>query len=122
MDHHFQIDDRVWIHICKDQIQGEGRKLKPIRYGPFKILDQVGNNAFRLNFPPYMQIYFVVNVENLKLYEPPMIVDQDVQVQVPFIDDFSLEYLNEVQDDVMLDKKVKYSQRGDVEYLRVGLK
>ena len=62
----------------QDRLQGEGKKLKPIRYGPFTILDKVGNNAFRLEFPPNMQMYSVVNVENLKLYDPPMIVDQYV--------------------------------------------
>ena len=65
-------------------------------YGPLTILDQAGNNVFRLCLPPYMQMYSVVNVENLKLYEPPMIMDQDVQVQVPFVDEFALEYLNEL--------------------------
>ena len=78
VDHHFQIGDWVWLHISKDWIEGESRKLKPIRYGPFTILDQVGNNAFQLDLPPYMQMYSVVNLENLKLYELPMIVDQDV--------------------------------------------
>ena len=77
MDHHFQVGDQVWIHIRKCRLQGEGRKLKPIRYGPFTILDQVGNNAFWLDLPPYMQMYSVVNVEKLKLYEPPIIVYQD---------------------------------------------
>ena len=70
--------------------------MKPIRYGPFTILDKVGNNDFRLEFPPYMPMYSVVNVENLKLYEPPMIVDQDVQVQAPSVDTFAPEYLNEL--------------------------
>ena len=76
--HHFHISDRAWLHISKDRLQGEGRKLKTIRYGPFTILDKVGNNDFRLEFPPYMQLYSVVNVENLKPYETPMIVDQGV--------------------------------------------
>jgi hypothetical protein len=43
-----------------------------------------------------MQMYYVVNVENLKLYEPPMIMDQDENVQVPFVDDFSPEYIDEL--------------------------
>jgi hypothetical protein len=63
--------------------------LKPIRYGPFKIIDKIGNNAFHLDLPPYMQMYAVVNVENLKLYEPPLIDDQGEHVQIPSIDDFS---------------------------------
>jgi hypothetical protein len=42
-----------------------------------------------------MQMYAVVNVENLKLYEPPLIDDQGEHVQIPSIDDFSPEYLTE---------------------------
>jgi hypothetical protein len=69
-----------------------------------------------------MQMYSVVNVENLKLYEPPMIMDEDESIQVPTVDDFSPEYLDELQEDVILDRRIRTSQRGDVEYLRVGLK
>jgi hypothetical protein len=64
------------------------KKLKPIRYGPFKIIDKVGNNVFRLDLPPYMQMYAIVNVENLKLYEPPLIDDQEEHIQIRSIDDF----------------------------------
>ena len=79
--------------IIKDRLKGEGKKLKLIRYGPFTILDKISTNVLHLDLPLYMQIYSVVNVENLKLYEPPMIVDEDENVQVPPVDDFSPEYL-----------------------------
>ena len=49
VDHNFQEGDEVWLHISKERMQGEGKKLKPIRYGPFKIIKQVGNNAFQLD-------------------------------------------------------------------------
>ena len=67
--------------------------MKPIQYGPFKIIDKIGNNAFRLDFPPYMQMYAVVNVENLKLYEPSLIDNHGEHVQIPSINNFSPEYL-----------------------------
>ena len=73
-------------------MQGEGKKLKPIRYGPFKILKQVGNNAFQLDLPSYMQMYSVVNVENLHLYETPLIYDYESDIQLPSIEDFLLEF------------------------------
>jgi hypothetical protein len=38
-----------------------------------------------------------------------MIIDQDVQVQVPSVDEFAPEYLNELQEYVILDKKVRFS-------------
>jgi hypothetical protein len=94
--HEFQVGDQVWLHINKDRMKGEGKNLKPIRYGPFNILEKIGTNTFRLDLPSYMQMYSVVNVENLKLYEPPMIMDKDEGVQVLTVDDFSLEYLDEL--------------------------
>ena len=47
--------------------KGEGEKLKPIRYGPFRILEKIGENAFRLDLPAYMHIYSVVNANFLRL-------------------------------------------------------
>jgi hypothetical protein len=105
-----------------ERLKGEGKKLKPIRYGPFKILDKIGNNAFHLDLPPYMQMYAVVNVENLKLYEPPLNDDQGEHVQIPSIDDFSPEYLTELHEDTILDRRMRTSKRGNVEYLQIGLK
>ena len=69
-----------------------------------------------------MQIYLVINVENLKLYEPPMIMDEEINIQIPSIDDLAPEYMRELQDDVILDRNVRTSGRGNAEYLRVGMK
>ena len=120
--HQFQVGDRVWLHITKERMKCEGKRLKPIRYGPFEILEKIGTNAFRLNLTPYMQIYSVVNVENLKLYEPPMIMDEEIIMQIPSVDDMAPEYMHELQDYVILDRNVRTSQRGNAEYLRVGMK
>jgi hypothetical protein len=73
-------------------LKGEGNKLKPIRYGPFTILEKSDTNDFHLDLSPCMKIYSVVNIENLKLFEPPMIMDQDEEVSIPSVDDFSHEY------------------------------
>jgi hypothetical protein len=117
VDHQFQVGDRVWLHISKERLKGEGKKLKPIHYGPFTILEKSGTNAFHLDLPPYMQIYSVVNVENLKLFEPPMIMDQDEEVSIPSVDEFAPEYLDELQEDIILDRRMRTSRRGDVDYL-----
>ena len=50
VDHQFQVGDRVWLHITKERMKGEGKKLKPIRYGPFEILEKIGTNVFSLKF------------------------------------------------------------------------
>ena len=80
MDHKFQVGDEVWLHICKERLQGEGKKLKPIHYGPFIILEMIGENSFKLDFPSYMQIYSIVNVDNVRFYEPPLIEYQGENV------------------------------------------
>jgi hypothetical protein len=55
VDHQFQVGDQVWLHINKDRMKGEGKNLKPIWYGPFKILEKIGTNAFHLDLPSYMK-------------------------------------------------------------------
>ena len=77
-------------------MQGEGKKLKPIRYGPFKVLEKIGENAFHLDLRAYMHIYSVVNAENLRLFEPSLIEDLEEQSQLPSIDDLLPKYLNEL--------------------------
>jgi hypothetical protein len=47
------------------------------RYGPFEVLEKVGYNCYKLSLPPYMHIYSVGNVENLKLYEPSMLDEEE---------------------------------------------
>jgi len=116
------VGDKVWFHISKDRMKGEGKMLQPIRYGSFTILEKIGNNAFRLDLLVYMQMYSVVNVENLNLYEPPLIMYTDEVDTVPTVDDFAPEYLDELREDIILDRKTRTSQQGDVEYLLVGLK
>lgn len=96
VDLHFQVGDQVLLYIRKERMKGEGKKLKPIRYGPFEIVEKIGHNAFQLNLPPYMHIYSVVIVKNLKLYEPPMVMDLEENVQIPTADDFSLEYMTKL--------------------------
>jgi len=69
-----------------------------------------------------MQIYSIVNVENLKLYEPPLIMDTEEVGTGPTVDEFAPEYLDDLSKYIVLDKRSKTSRWGDVECLRVGFK
>ena len=113
MEHSFQVGDQVWLYIRKDRMRGEGKKLKPIRYGPFKILEKIGENAFHLDLPAYMHIYSVVNADSLRLFEPSLIENPKEQSQLPSIGDLSPKYLNELQEDTVLDMKVRTTRRGE---------
>jgi len=117
VNHDFQVGDQVCLYIRKELIQGEGKKIKPIKYDPFKILEKIGNNDFQLDFPPYMKIYSIVNVANLRLYEPLMIDYHEENVHIPSIEYFSPKYLNELQEDSILDRRIRTSCRVNVEYL-----
>ena len=64
MEHSFQVGDQVWLYISKDMMQGESKKIKPIRYGPFRIIEKIGENAFHLELPSYMHIYSVIEGSN----------------------------------------------------------
>ena len=60
--------------------------------------------------PPYMCIYLVVNIENLKLYEPLMIIDPEEDTHIPTIEDLAPLYMNELHEDTILDRKVHISR------------
>ena len=51
-----------------------------------------------------------------------MIEDPEEQSQLPSIDDLLPEYLNELREDTVLDRKVRTTCSGQVECLRIGLK
>ena len=50
-----------------------------------------------------------------------MIMDEDESAQVSSVDYFSPQCMTELQEDTILDRKVRTSRRGNVEYLHVGL-
>ncbi len=56
------------------------------------------------------------------MYEPPLIADHESTVQLPSIEDFSLEFLDELKGDTILDRRTRTSRRGNVDYVRVGFK
>jgi hypothetical protein len=63
--------DRVWLHLNKEKLQGPGKKIKDLWYGPFEVLEKVGDNSYRLSLPLYMHIYSLVKVEISKSMSLP---------------------------------------------------
>ena len=51
-----------------------------------------------------------------------MMMDEDEEVSIPSVDEFSPEYLDELKEDIILDRRMMTSHRGDVDYLRARLK
>jgi len=61
-----------------------------------------------------MQIHFVVNVENLKLYEPTLVAE-DVDIILPSIEDLALEHMSVFLENAVLEKKKRSSRSGEYE-------
>jgi hypothetical protein len=79
----FSPGDKVWFHMEHQCFQSQRyHKLKPLCYGPYTVLQQVGDNAYRLDFPPQLGIHDVVNVNSLKCYEPPLL-EEEVTISHP---------------------------------------
>ena len=78
------MENKVWFHLNKESLQGLGKKIKALWYGLFKVFEKVGDNSYKLSLPPYMCIYLVVNVENLKLFGPSML-DQEPEQGLPSV-------------------------------------
>jgi hypothetical protein len=48
----FKVGDNVWLRLNNKRLQGPRNKIKALQYGPFEILDKVGDNSYKLSLPP----------------------------------------------------------------------
>jgi hypothetical protein len=86
----FTPGDKVWFYMEHQHFKSQRHhKLKPLHYGPYIVLQRIGDNAYRLDFPPQLGIHDVVNVNSLKHYEPPLLEDNvTISHPVKLIPDF----------------------------------
>ena len=64
----------------------------------------MGDNAHRLSLPPYMYIYLVVSVDNIKIYEPSML-DQEEEEVLPTIEDLTPHAREKLAKDTVLQRR-----------------
>ena len=63
----FNVRDLLWIHLRKDRFpQGKHGKLKPRADDPFKIIEKIGRNAYKLELPAGYDISPTFNVKDLR--------------------------------------------------------
>ena len=65
----FKVRDLVWIHLRKERFpQGKYDKLKPKADGPFRVLEKVGENAYKIELPIDYGVSPTFNVADLSPY------------------------------------------------------
>src|SRR5581483_10024858 len=65
----FEPGDLVWLHLRKDRFpELRKSKLMPRADGPFKILEKINDNAYKLELPPDFGVSPTFNVADLTPY------------------------------------------------------
>ncbi|WVZ76456.1 hypothetical protein U9M48_024432 [Paspalum notatum var. saurae] len=61
--------DLVWLHLRKDRfLDLRKSKLMPRADGPFKIIEKINDNAYKLELPPEFGVSPTFNIADLKPY------------------------------------------------------
>ena len=59
--------DLVWLHLKKDRFpELRKSKLMPHAAGPYKILEKINDNAYKLELPPEFRVSPTFNIADLK--------------------------------------------------------
>jgi hypothetical protein len=65
----FEPGDLVWLHIRKERFPAlRMSKLMPRADGPFKVLKEINENAYKLDLPTDFGVSLTFNIADLKSY------------------------------------------------------
>jgi hypothetical protein len=78
-------------------------------------LEKVGDNSYKLILPPYMCIYSVVNVENIKLYEPSMLIKSYLTIE-----DLAPDSQEELAKDTVFRRNLELQDKGNMTFGKLG--
>jgi hypothetical protein len=64
-----EVGDLVWLHLRKDRFPKLRKsKLMPCVAGPYKILEKINDNAYKLELPSEFRVSPTFNIADLKPY------------------------------------------------------
>ena len=91
-----------------------------MRYGPYLITEQLGDNAFFLDLPPYMGLYPVFNVDKLKLFEPSLLDEIEEVQRHP--DAVILDFASPLDEDRIFEQQTKKTMTSSFDSFLVDTK
>lgn len=98
----------MWLLLDRHNFKVQHHKPHPLKYGPYTVLERMGENAYRLDLIAQLDIHDVLNVNNRKMFEPSLL-EETIIVQHPMdnIPDFLLPLLG----DKILDSKTRTTRQ-----------
>ncbi|GJZ99488.1 hypothetical protein Tco_0672039 [Tanacetum coccineum] len=81
----------------------------------------IGENACKLELPAYMKLYYVVNIDKLKLLEPSML-DDEPEESLASIDDLVIGQDTMLEEDTIVERKTSSTRRCERKSYRIGRK
>jgi hypothetical protein len=116
--HQFQVGDKVWLHLQKEHLIGPHRKLRPLCYGPYTIIEVLGDNAFELNLPPFHGLHPLFNVDLLRPYFPPLLDTSEIAEQLTPTE-INPDNMEQASTDPIMDTQVKGTRQQRIHLYRV---
>jgi hypothetical protein len=108
----FVTGNKVWLDACNLHIRTPFRKLSPLRYGPFKVLEQISPVMYHFDLPYTMKIYNVFHVDLLTPYHETNAYGEAYSQPPSELIDGQQEYeVKEIIDDQSYRRKQQYLVR-----------
>ena len=108
----------MWLHLQKERLIGPHRKIRPLRYGPYNITKDVGNNSFKLSIPPFLSLHLVFNVDCLRPYFPPLLDTSDIAEELT-PKELNPDCMEQATADCIMDMQIKNTRRQKIQLYRV---
>lgn len=108
----FEVDDLVLVSLENMKTQRPSKKLEVKRSGPYRILEKIGDSAYRVELPTSVKYHNVFHVSLLQKFNEPTLKGQTVELPGPIVVDDNLGDSWEVEEII---DSIRY--RNNVRYL-----